>query len=79
MKPRILRQDRVGEQLSPSSGTGIHCQGLHQNHAAFLYDNWHPHGIKGKLVSKHGEHESDSRMELSLVFSRHLRKPVLKV
>lgn len=49
MQPRILGEDRGGEQLTPSSGTGVHCQGLHQNNAAFLYDKWHLHGIKGKF------------------------------
>lgn len=79
MQPGILRQDRGDEQLTPSSGTGVHCQRLHQNNAAFLYDKRHLHGLNGKLVSKHGDSVSDSRMELSLVFSRQLRKPVFKV
>lgn len=45
MKPRILRQDRVGEQLSPSSGTDVHCQGLHPEPCSLLVwqlaSSWH--------------------------------------
>lgn len=46
---QILRWDRGDEQLTPSSGTGVHCQRLHQNNAAFLYDKRQFHGLKGKL------------------------------
>lgn len=79
MQPRMLGQDRGDEQLTPSSGTGVHCQRLRQNNAASSYDKWHPHGIKGKAVSKHRETVSDPTMELSLIFNRHLKKPVFKV
>lgn len=46
---QILRWDRGDEQLTPSSGTGVHCQRLHQNNAAFLYDKRQFRGLKGKL------------------------------